>query len=90
MEKKPNDLFQNFFMSLGYLYSSMKDLMATIFGQTTEVKPEVKSPAKGTDSQDDIVKQGKAFFFILLFIVAVAYLNSLGKAIRMKFLMASS
>lgn len=57
MEKRPNDLFQNFYMLLGYLYSSMKDLLATIFGQTTEVKPEAKSSAKGTDSRDDIVKR---------------------------------
>ncbi len=51
--------------------------MAKIAGQTPESKAEEKI-SKGEDSNDDLIKRGKFFFFVLLAIVALSYLNSLG------------
>lgn len=79
MDKQPNDIFQKIFSLLGSLYSNLKDFMATFFGQFPETKSESKaSTAKGSDIDVALNKKGKIFFFVLLAIVAISYLNGLG------------
>jgi cell division protease FtsH len=78
MDKQPNDIFQKIFSLLGSFYAKLKGFMAMLFGQTPETKSEQKI-SKEPDVDDILTKRGKIFFFVLLAIVAISYLNSLGE-----------
>ncbi|MEQ1545656.1 ATP-dependent zinc metalloprotease FtsH [Methyloglobulus sp.] len=77
MNSPLNDIFQKIFFLLGSFYSKFKHFMAMIFGETSQSKSESKI-SKGFDVDDNLVKKGKVFFFVLLAIILFSYVNSFG------------
>jgi len=81
MTNHSDDFFQKFFSFLGSFYTNIKDFITKIFGQTPEAKPE-GNISKGQDADYGLANKGKIFFFVLLTIVVISYLNSLGGRVQ--------
>ncbi|ESS72514.1 ATP-dependent zinc metalloprotease FtsH [Methyloglobulus morosus KoM1] len=76
MNKTLDDIFQKLFSLLGFFYTKFKDFMALILGETTQSKSDSKI-SKEPDADDDLIKKGRIFLFVILVIVLLSYLNSL-------------
>ncbi len=75
MDKQPNDIFRKIYVLLGTFHAKLRDALAGLFGQ-----PQPKDEPKISKADDDnIIKNGKIIFLILLAIFVMSYLNGLGE-----------
>ncbi len=75
MDNLLKDVIQKIFAFLGAFYAKLKGFMASILDETQPSKSGEKI-AKHSDDER-LEKKGKAFFFVLMLIIVVSFINSL-------------